>query len=234
MQPSTMINRHHPIDYQYFQNIDTEQKAYWLGFLWADGCISKTGTRGSGPNRLRIAQKWSEKAHLDNLQKELNTDYSIKCVHHPDGHDVAQLDINCRPLCEALEKLGYGVKTKRIHIPTIPTDLVHHFLRGYFDGDGCLSLYTQQIKRWTVFKQEWSVTGQKVLMKEIQNVLTAQAGTTATVKLKTYARSPDVASLRYGKKADIAALYDYLYENASVYLDSKHQKFVDFFSRYAS
>lgn len=32
----------------------------------------------------------------------------------------------------------------------------------------------------------------------------------------------------------ITILYDYLYQNASIYLESKHQKFVDFFSKHAS
>ena len=234
MQSLTMINRRHRINASYFDSIDTPEKAYWLGFVWADGCISKTTTRASGPNRMRLAQKWSERHHLERFNKTIEADYSITCVKHPNGAKVAQLDVNCRPFCEARERLGYDVKAKRVHVPAIPKALLPHFVRGYFDGDGCLSLYDQTVKQWTVHKQEWSITGQRGLMAEIKTILTADAGVTPSVELKQYKRSPDTASVRYGKKADVAKLHDYLYQNASVYLESKHQKFVDFLSRYAS
>lgn len=234
MQSSTLINRRHSIDSSYFDNIDTQEKAYWLGFIWADGCISKTGPRGSGPNRLRLAQKWSEKEHLEKFQKALKSDYEIKPVEHDNGHTVAQLDINCRPLCEALQNLGYDIKPKRCHIPPIPRSLLPHFIRGYFDGDGALSIYTQTIKKWVVLKQEWSITGNIQFVSEVKDELTKSANVTKDVALKYYKRSPTVATVRYGKRADISLLYDYLYKNASVYLETKHNKFVEFFSRFAS
>lgn len=233
MQSST-VNRRHTINEQYFTKIDSPEKAYWLGFLWADGNITKTAPRASGPNRLRIAQKWAERKHLQEFLKALQSNYAFTCIHHTGGHDVAQLDINSRPICESLEKLGYGTKSQRTQLPNIPNNLMSHFIRGYFDGDGCLSIYTQTIKKWTIKKQEWSLTGHHVLMENIQKTLTDQAGVTATVKLKYYKRSPETASLRYGKKADVVKLYDYMYQNATVYLSSKHQKFVEFFSRFAS
>lgn len=231
MQSSTMINRTHNLDTDYFNNIDTQEKAYWLGFIWADGCISKTSPRCSGPNRLRIAQKWNERQHLELFNATIKADYQIKQIRHPNNKLVAQIDINCRPLCKSLQNLGYDVKTKRTNIPIIRNDLIPHFIRGYFDGDGSLSLYTQRIKKWTVLKQEWSITGNKVLMHEIKAILTKDADVTPTVQLKHYKRSPDTASIRYGKKSDIHALYKYLYTNATVYLPSKHEKFMEFFSR---
>lgn len=234
MQPTATANRRHTLDPTYFNVIDTEEKAYWLGFLWADGNISKTSTRSSGPNRLRIAQKWVERQHLELFKTAMKTDYAIIPVYHENNNVVAQLDINSRPLCETLQNLGYGSKTERITMPRIQKNLIPHFIRGYFDGDGGLSLYFQQIKKWTVPKQEFSITGQTPLMNEIKTVLTNDAGVTPTVKLKRYKRSPSVSSIRYGKKSDIVKLYRYIYENASIYLDSKHEKFVDFFSRYAS
>lgn len=72
-------------------------------------------------------------------------------------------------------------------------------------------------------------------MQNIKDILTENAGVTPTVKLKEYTRSDsDTVSLRYGKIGDVISLYHYLYDNATVYLESKHQKFVDFFSRLAS
>lgn len=234
MQASTQINRKHVLNDGYFDKIDSQEKAYWLGFIWADGSISKTSKRSSGPNRLRVTQKWQERSHLEAFRDILGSDYELVRVPHAGGHDTAQLDVNCRPLCQALEKLGYGPKTVRIHVPDIDPYLRRHFMRGYFDGDGGLSLYQQKVRRWTVNKQEWSITGNAVLMGEMQVILSRDAGTTPTVQLKPYKRSPNTKSLRYGKKDDIHLLYEYLYKDATVYLNSKHEKFVEFFSRCAS
>lgn len=41
-------NRRHTLDATYFDQIDTPEKAYWLGFVWADGGLSKTAPRCSG------------------------------------------------------------------------------------------------------------------------------------------------------------------------------------------
>lgn len=234
MQSSTMINRIHNLDISYFNEINTPEKAYWLGFIWADGNISKSSERSSGMNRLRLSQKWTEKQHLEKFKQAINTDYDIKPVYHANNKTVAQLDINCRPLCQALCSLGYSTKDKRTDLPQINSNLIPHFIRGYFDGDGCLSLYTQKIKKWTVNKQEFSITGNKIFISNIKKILTVNAHVTPGVELKFYKKSPDSASVRYGKISDIIKLHEYLYNNADVYLETKHQKFIEFLSRYAS
>lgn len=229
-----MINRTHNLDISYFDEINTPEKAYWLGFIWADGNITKTSKRSSGANRLRLTQKWTEKQHLEKFKQAINADYEIKPIYHANDKTVAQLDINCRPLCNALSLLGYDVKTKRTSLPQIDQDLIPHFIRGYFDGDGCLSLYTQKIKKWTVNKQEFSITGSKIFIEKIKKILTENAHVTPEIAIKFYKKSQFSASVRYGKISDIVKLYEYLYQNANVYLETKHQKFVEFLSRYAS
>lgn len=235
MQSSTMINRKYTVNNAYFDQIDTPEKAYWLGFLWADGNISRTTARASGPNRLRLAQKWDELNHIKRFRAAISSTNPITPVYHADnGCTVAQLDINCRPLCQSLETYGFDIKSKRIHIPDIKPELIHHFIRGYFDGDGCLSIYDQKRKQWITHRQELSMTGNAEFLTEIQAVLTDKANMTSTTKLKTYKQSPNTASLRYGKKSDIICFHDYIYRDATVYLNSKYQKFVDFFSYHAS
>lgn len=231
MQTSNTINRQYTLNENYFDIINSEEKAYWLGFLWADGGINKTTQRASGANRLRITQKWSELKHIEKFKKTINTNYPIRCITHQNGAKVAQMDINSRHLCKTLEQLGYGTKDKRIKVPNISENMLPHFVRGYFDGDGCLSLYTQTIKKWTINKQEWSITGQRKLLLQIKDILTNNAGVTPSVKLKEYNKTKnDIVSLRYGKKSDIEKLYAYMYSNCSVYLNSKYQKFVEYFS----
>lgn len=180
---------------------------------------------------MRLAQKWDVKYHLEKFLQAIDADYQIVPIMHENNKIVGQLDINCRPLCKALEGLGYDVKEKRIHVPAIKPEFLRHFIRGYFDGDGALSLYVQHDRKWLVNKQEWSITGNKFLMCEIKEILTKYAYVTPTVGMKYYKKSPTTASIRYGKKADIRLLYDYLYKDATIYLDTKYNKFIEFFSR---
>lgn len=225
------INRKHSVNDKYFTDINTEEKAYWLGFIWADGSISKTSKRCSGPNRLNVSQKTKEIEHLERFARTIESTANIDTREPMPNKYVSILNINSRPLCMSLEKLGYGIKSKRIHIPPIPKQLIRHFIRGYFDGDGCLSLYTQKCKKWIVNRQEFSITGNPVLINEIQNVLSQETTISQKVHPKPYKRTIKVVSLRYGKKDDIDTLFHYMYDDSSVYMQSKYQKFIDYYSR---
>lgn len=141
MLSSYDINRRHSLNTHFFDTIHSEEQAYWLGFLWADGSWSKTAPRCSGPNRLNLSQKLSEVNHLQLFLNTLEADYPIRQLNNGYGSGSAMtVNINSRPLCISLERLGFARKDQRIHIPPIPPSLLHHFVRGYFDGDGCLSV----------------------------------------------------------------------------------------------
>lgn len=225
------INRKHSVDSRYFDNLQTEEQAYWLGFIWADGHIGKTAKRCSGPNRLTISQKISEKDHLDKLQDALRSDYPMRVQASRNGGMSLLLSINSRPLCARLETLGFGTKEHRTKVPNMPHELVRHFIRGYFDGDGCLSIYEQTVGNAKVNKQEWSLTGNPELISEIRAILENEANVTNTVKTKTYKRTDKAVTLRYGKASDIEKLYAYLYEDATIHMPTKHEKFMSYFKR---
>lgn len=232
MLSSHDINRRHSLNTHFFDTIHDEDQAYWLGFLWADGSWSKTAPRCSGPNRLNLSQKLSEVNHLRLFLKTIEADYSIRQINSGYGSGSAMtVNINSRPLCVSLEQLGFARKDQRIHIPPIPSSLLHHFVRGYFDGDGCLSVYQQTIGNTIINRQEWSLTGHPEFIANIRQLIEQNVDVSQRVKIKTYKRTDKAVTLRYGKKSDIFALYDYMYRDATVYLDSKYQQFVEFFNR---
>lgn len=226
------INRIHNVDHDYFEKINTQEKAYWLGFLWADGSISKTASRSSGKNRMQLSQKADNVEHLklfaNAIKAPANIRYSIGTYN---GQPVANLSINSRKFCIHLERLGFDIKSRRIHMPKMSTSLYRHFIRRYFDGDECLSVYVQTSQKTSVNRQEFSLTGNETLMLEIQQILNEQTTVSKRVHVKHYKRTNKAVSLRYGRKADIAALEHYLYDKATVYLKEKHDKFIEFNSR---
>lgn len=227
------INRKYQLNDAYFQTIDTEEKAYWLGFIWADGSIEQTSSRCSGKNRFVLTQKINNLNHLKKFQKAIQNNNPITTKQPMLNKTIAILTINSRPFCKRLEELGFDTKDKRI-VPTIPKHLINHFIRGFFDGDGCLSIYDQKIKKWTVHRQEWSITGPKQLIQQIQKLINDNINVSTNVQLKYYKRTANAVSLRYGKKLDIDTLYKFMYQNATIYLGEKHQKFIDFYSQHQS
>lgn len=219
------INRRYDVNNTYFDCIQTEHQAYWLGLLWADGNISRTAQRCAGPNRLRLVQLWSRRALLQTFLDDLESTIPIKRVDKAGHAPTAAIDINSRPLCMALQHLGFGLKSERTSIPIAESALLKHFLRGYFDGDGCLSLYEQHVRHATIYKQEWSLTGNETFLRNVRSTYEPLIGIESHTKLKRYRRTSQAVTLRYGKKSDVLRLCQYMYDDATLYLEEKYAQY---------
>ena len=121
-----------------FDKINSEEKAYWLGFLYADGAV------GSTRNSVELSLKSSDIKHLEKFRDFLN--FSI------DKH-IYQDNIRCRicvtnkHLKESLISLGCTPKKSlTITFPSeqqVPKEFQKDFIRGYIDGDGSVMLNTK-------------------------------------------------------------------------------------------
>jgi intein-encoded DNA endonuclease-like protein len=121
----------------YFKDIDSEDKAYFLGFIKADGYVDKVRNRFA----LRINEKDVEILErlcdaLNLPQTRLNKIIKNKdSIHHsPNRLDCMELAITHREFVSYI----LDVKSESI-IDKVPEHLHFHFIRGYFDGDGCIS-----------------------------------------------------------------------------------------------
>lgn len=122
------------IDEDFFHNIDTQEKAYILGFFFADGCLTKKGTFGI---------KIKDKELLERIKQELKSDHKIiECK--PNKGSYSQEDsiyyglyFTNKKIEKDLKELGVDSnKTSTCSFPIIPKELERHFIRGFFDGDG--------------------------------------------------------------------------------------------------
>lgn len=128
----------------FFQTIDTEEKAYWLGFIFADGCISKSDSVVSSENRITLALSVKDEQHLEAFAKAINMPTEkIRHVfpkHSYSGSEMLYLYCNSIKMANDLKTLGYSPhKASHVEMPDIHEDFIRHFIRGYFDGDGCVS-----------------------------------------------------------------------------------------------
>jgi len=130
--------RKYHFDESVFERCDSPEKAYWLGFLMADGAIHKT-TRGTWSLTLGLQEKDYE--HVKKFKEYFSFPQSITRISQTlNGKQFNKYSIR---ICshKLVGDLGrYGIierKSGKEEIINIPINLIHDFIRGYFDGDGC-------------------------------------------------------------------------------------------------
>jgi len=125
----------------YFEIINTPDKAYWLGFLYADGGIT------SDLRNLRINLKEEDEQHLNKFLKAIEaTTITVKHSIKKDKGKEYRGSYICigdkKMISDLINKGCTPRKTETITFPTenqVPKELLNHFIRGYFDGDGCIT-----------------------------------------------------------------------------------------------
>ena len=134
-------------DEHIFDSIDTNEKAYWLGFLYADGCVSI----GKKRYCVELSLKGSDIAHLWKFNDFLGFDRKLQKVKIGDcrcGEKICKrcrISVSSKHLCLRLKELGcMPRKSLILQFPNLDIfkerDFVYDFLRGYFDGDGSVQL----------------------------------------------------------------------------------------------
>jgi DNA-binding transcriptional regulator WhiA len=132
------------VDYKQFANVSTPEAAYFLGFLWADGHVR---TAGKTTYQISIKNEAVDMKELIPIFERLGT-WGVTQIQ-PKGNRKPQTQITITDI--KLGKLldNYGYLKKSIQCATsvinlIPDNLKHYWFRGYFDGDGCITLQKQK------------------------------------------------------------------------------------------
>lgn len=202
-------------DETFFENIDSERKAYWLGFIYADGNITK--------NRLRIEIKEQDRYILEEFNRDLGSNNKIctcESCHEYNGYIINKKNVYigyCSDkLVYDLKKLGViPNKTFKINsIPKINRNLVRHFIRGYFDGDGTVYDYHHHGLSFGFY-------GQHNFLEEIKGVLLNELN----LSDRKIHDKETVSMLTFSRKEDIKRFYDYIYNDSTIYLKRKKNKF---------
>lgn len=215
MKLSGKKNRPQKYNYNrgYFQDIDTEEKAYWLGFLYADGCVH---ARKGGGYRLKVALKESDSDHLVKLVKSIEGDIPIR-IKQSNNHKYCELVINSNEICECLIK--YGVVPNKTYakckLPNISKQLIKHFIRGYCDGDGCLYSNKNKKKHGTI---EF-VSYDNGFLNELQSYFKSM-----NIDSNIYIKRKDNVKLLISKFSSVCDFIDKFYINSNIYLDRKYER----------
>lgn len=122
-------------NHNYFETLN-KRNSYWLGFIFADGCchIDK-----KGGHMFSINVALQDREHLEKFHKDLDSNHKVGVYSNGPGREkYARSQHVSEKLVKDLIKLGCTPrKTFTIKFPNISNDLIPHFVRGLFDGDGC-------------------------------------------------------------------------------------------------
>ena len=211
------------VNHDFFAN-DSEQSFYWAGFLAADGCISIRKNFNNRNIILCLGEK--DLSHLQNFKEALKSEHPIKSrivknsERNADWNDrtLNIITIGSHKLVNDLERFNVVPrKTKIYDFPDwlIGNPLIHHFMRGYFDGDGNVWIH----KRDGMKNQyRLSVAGNLSFLNKFGNVICNELG----FKNKSINFNGGVNVLSYGGNNLTQKVGSYLYDNATVFLNRKY------------
>jgi Mor family transcriptional regulator len=212
----------------YFDKIDNEGAAYYLGLILADGCIHSNKI---GQQQASLVQQIGDRYIIDNLANILGrkTHYMkermINGTHYISSAAI-RLTVTSDHLVNVLK--GYGFTERKStdnHEATvfkhIPNELMRHFIRGIIDGDGSIGL------RSDCRCGHIQVAGNKQDMQAISDVFSSIGCRSAIPHSHS-----SIYSIRWSAKSDVTTILHYLYDNSTIYLDRKKVKAANILTLY--
>lgn len=211
-----------------FDIIDSEEKAYWLGFLYADGYVSIENNK----YRLVLALATKDRSHVEKFNNFLQSNYPIHDYIISSGEfigkEYSRVMVNSPHLINTL--ISYGCTPKKsltLKFPDISIfknmDLIRHFIRGYFDGDG--SVFISNEKHWrngTITKViHYRFLGTEEFLEQIDSLINLKGSITNPKRSKAF-------ELAYKRKKKVLPFFKYLYEKSTIYLDRKRDIFINY------
>jgi len=224
-----------------FENIDTEEKAYWLGMIMADGSITWQKTK-AGISLYGIKLGLTDKEVMDKFKVFLGlgeeTPYWV--LNQPKCQPVYYLNITCHKIAQDLGKHGaVPHKTNRIKIPVLKDEFIRHFIRGYFDGDGCIYMKDVQRKDGSFRKEGWAIiTSCSIkILKQIETICQQKklikSDRTYLRFPKTYKGKKHVPFFIITKRVNTVDFLNFLYKDAKVYMERKYKLYTEFIQAFS-
>jgi intein-encoded DNA endonuclease-like protein len=194
-----------------FDQIDSEEKAYWLGFIFADGYISSSPLRENVKSiyQFELSLGLKDKEHLEKFRNFMEYEKPLLIDTCRCRFTLAN-----KHLWTTLNSYGCTPnKSLTLTFPNIPEYLIKHFIRGYFDGDGCITRYVHK----TCVSPHIELLGTKQMLEQIL----IHSNTSAKYK-HDKRHSEETWSLEWSKQEGIDFI-NYLYQNCSIYLNRKYE-----------
>lgn len=189
----------------FFDVIDAEGKAYLLGLLYADGYNNDRG--------IVLVLQHKDWDILNRISE---------IIEHSRGPKLTKMNqwylgMFSERFSKRCSELGcHRKKSLTLRFPKkldIPTDLMNHFIRGYFDGDGCIS--GGKTPTMTIVSSIYFCEG---LNEELSSLVGRK-------NLENHPNNNITKRYRFSGARQISKFYDYIYKGATIFIERKRKKF---------
>jgi len=214
---SNESTRLHIVNEHCFDNFKTEEQAYWLGFLYADVYNNEKG------GAVTLQLKGDDVNHVIKYVNFIGGDINdIKNYTSKNGHKISKYNINSIYLSEKLRSLGCPQRKSFIikYPDWLPKNLNNHFIRGYFDGDGCLTFRKKQKE------YKFSIVGTKELCESLKEIYKEECNIDINYRYISKTGN-NTYELESSGNQKIEKICDYLYRNATIFLERKQEKYLE-------
>lgn len=192
----------------------TEESCYWAGFLAADGCVDNK-------NRVRVMLNYDDIGHLQKLKNYLQSTHKIS--ENTDKYYRASFELTSPELCDQLE-FNFNiipVKSMIMKFPkSIPKQLIKHYIRGYFDGDGSICESFSNTNSITKSLYATFCSGSPDFIVYLYEYLSKQL--LLEGHLQDFRPSSEKHQIKYNVN-DAKKLLSWMYKDSIVYLDRKYK-----------
>jgi len=214
------LQRKYSIDECFFDNIDTEEKAYLLGFLFADGYMNKSN------NCIKICLSAYDEEILILFSSLLKSNRPLVKYKGVTAlgkiRDYIRMDVSNKKLFENLIKHGCTPrKSESIRFPYwLEKQLRRHFIRGYFDGDGGFTI-NKKIPSNVTF----GFTSNKIFLQEVMNIICGEVGLNQIKINDAFNANPCYGNFRYGGRGNCKKFCDWIYRDSKIFLKRKYNQY---------
>lgn len=206
-------------NHSYFDGINTSQKAYWLGFLYADGWV-----RNNKPGyEVGIKLNNRDIRSIEILKDDLSSTHKIS----PRKNNMSIFVIYSKEMYSSLVKKGVvQAKSYKDIFPKVETEYFSHFARGCFDGDGSIGARGGSGSSGSIGKGKAysfiTLTGRRSFCmwykKKIEGILGIH------FSVRNYKQNKNLVDIRIDGARQIQKFLTWLYKDADRYLERKYNR----------
>lgn len=203
-------NRVYSFDENAFSKINSNEKAYWLGFIAADGNVHN--------NILKIGLSSKDIVHLEKFKFFLKSSHPIHIYHtkvKSKIYESCEFSIRSDRIVADLLKLNITPNKSKTLLPaTIKEKYLPSYILGIIDGDGCFYLDKKG-------QMHLSIVGSLPIIQFIMDILVKKCNITAT-KITEHKNNSGVYLSYFGGNNKLKSITDFLYRDMVVCLERKH------------
>lgn len=227
--PRTGVSRRkYRINENFFDKIDNQDKAYILGFLYADGCNYKP------KQTVSMSLQEEDFDILEKIRVCMGNEHPLEYIDYSNKHDFGytyknqyRMLIFSKHMCDSLDNIGMTPnKSLTLEFPRIDKELYRHFIRGYFDGDGSVyqSFVNENNKPVTL-----TITSTLLFLEKIKQIISDELGIYAGIYdasnhngiTKVLSMSTEASNI----------FLDWLYLDANLYMQRKYDRYIKYFNK---